>query len=103
MPTPPGKTGPFFWRRPLIPRSIECTGNAPPVKPTTMQTIVATNLTFTEADNLVELVVTWHPPMYPNGVLELFQLRVGMKEILPGDNEILNSRSFRRNNIQVRI
>ena len=41
--------------------------------------------------------------MYPNGVLERFQLHVGMKEIGPDDNEILNSHSFRRNNIQVRI
>ena len=68
-----------------------------------MQTIIATNLTFTEANNLVEFMVTWRPPMYPNGVLELFQLRVGTVEIAPGDNEILNSRSFRINNIQVRI
>lgn len=68
-----------------------------------MQTIIATNLTFTEADSLVEFMVTWYPPMYPNGDLELFQLRVGMEEIAPGDNEILNSHSFRRNNIQVRI
>ena len=73
------------------------------MKPTTMQTIIATNLTFTEADNVVEFMVTWHPPMYPNGVLELFQLRVGTVEIAPGDNEILNSRSLRRDNIQVRI
>ena len=68
-----------------------------------MQTIIATNLRFTEANNLVEFTVTWHPAMYPNGVLELFQLRVGTVEIAPGHNEILNSRSFRRNNIQVRI
>ena len=66
-----------------------------------MQTIVATNLTFTEAYNLVEFMVTWQPPMHPNGVLEQFQLRVGMEETSPDDNEILNSRSFRRNNIQV--
>ena len=93
----------FFWRGPLIPGSMQCTWKTPPVKPTTMQTIIATNLTFTEADSLVEFMVTWYPPMYPNGDLELFQLRVGMEEIAPGDNEILNSHSFRRNNIQVRI
>ena len=68
-----------------------------------MQTIIATNLTFTEANNLVEFIVTWRPPMYPNGVLDSFQLCVGTVEIAPGHNEILNSCLFRRNNIQVRI
>ena len=41
--------------------------------------------------------------MYPNGILKMFELRVGTVEIAPGDNEILNSRSFRNDNIQVRI
>ena len=41
--------------------------------------------------------------MFPNGMLELFQLRVGLEEIAPSDNEILNSRAFRRDNIEVRF
>lgn len=66
-----------------------------------MQSISFTNLSFFETTNLVEFVVTWQPPVFPNGVLELFQLRVGLEEIEPSDDVILNSHAFRRNNIQV--
>ena len=72
----------LFWRKPLLPgiqKTYNCITQAPPLSPTTMDEIRVSDLNhFTSRELLVvSMVVTWAPPLYSNGNLEQFEMRVG--------------------------
>lgn len=72
----------LFWRKPLLPgiqKTYRCITKAPPFPPTTMDKILISDLTHFLSEELlvVSMVVTWAPPLYSNGVLEQFEMRMG--------------------------
>lgn len=72
----------LFWRKPLLtgPQKLYvCTEYAPPFSPSTMDSINISDVSHFSTSKLlvVSLLVTWESPLYSNGALQEFELRVG--------------------------
>lgn len=84
---------PFFYRRSLLPRRLvefACTTAVPPVKPSPVQNVSVINPLFTVDgnDNVYDFTVTWFPPVFSNGELQEYQIRV-LDPQTPEDLDVL--------------
>ena len=91
----------LFWRAPLVPRRTTCNLDAPPIAPSPLTNITAHNITLFEESEVVELTVRWEPPLFPNGVIQAYELRLGREEIPPTAEDFQGQFSY-RTVIQVR-
>ena len=77
-----GRLGtPFFWRRSLLPHGCneykQCKVMAPPKPPSTLDSVQVNEAVYLPNEDTLSLEVSWMFPVYPNGELRRYQLRVG--------------------------
>ena len=82
-----GKFGtPFFWRMSLLPHRCneddQCEVLAPPQPPSPLDSVQVDQAMYFLNEDTLRLVISWRRPMYPNGILRHYQLRIGTVPIL---------------------
>ena len=72
---------PFFWRLPLLPHGCDsheqCYVTAHPMPPSTLDSIQVDWAVYYPREDILSLAISWMFPVYPNGVLRHYQLRIG--------------------------
>ena len=70
----------FFWRMPLLPHGCnkfeQCKATAPPMPPSTLDSVQVDRAMYFPRGDTLTLAISWMFPMYPNGVLRRYQLRI---------------------------
>lgn len=73
----------YFWRKPLIPVNRYSQINAAPVHPTpiSMDDIEVNGISSSPVTGEINFTVSWMPPTYINGDLQLYEICVGQTPV----------------------
>ena len=55
----------------------QCNVTAPPMPPSTLDSVQVDRAVYFPREDILSLAISWMFPMYPNGALRHYQLRIG--------------------------